>query len=246
VKLYSILSFLLLLMFTSCGKKNDDKDILIIGVAADNAPYEYIEQDQIVGFDIDVIREITKKMGKTILIKNVSFPMLLSSLSNKSIDIAISAITPTAERKKHIDFSDIYYDTSLSVLFREGTNIKDTAHLSNKTIGVQKGTIWHNYIDELCAQNPNMKIKILNNNLALIEELKVGNIDAIVMEEQQAHNVASMSSGINEISLDHDTIAFAIAVDKDSALKSGINKAIRELKKNGEIQKIATRWLKFE
>ena len=117
-KLLSI-SFALILivsMFSACSngeeKATGKKKVLVMGTSADYKPYEYVEaskSDEIIGFDVDVAKYIGKELGYEVKVKDMDFGGLLASLSSGKVDFVMAGMTPTAERKNNVDFTDIYF-----------------------------------------------------------------------------------------------------------------------------------------
>ncbi|MDZ4906989.1 transporter substrate-binding domain-containing protein, partial [Clostridium perfringens] len=107
----------------SCGGKSSksankladvkEKGKLVVGLSADYAPYEFHimkdGKDEIVGFDVEIAKEIAKDMGVELEIKDMKFDSLVAAVPTGKIDMVISGMSPTEERKKAVDFSDIYY-----------------------------------------------------------------------------------------------------------------------------------------
>ena len=231
------------ILLSSCSSESQDKDTIIVATSADNPPYEYIKDGKIIGLDIDIIEAIAKEMGKKIIIKNLDFPGLLPALSSNSLDLVIAGITATEERKRRVDFSLGYLNTVMAVLFKKSEKISSIKDFTGKVIGVQMGTTWESYAKELANNIPGIKIRSLANNLVLIEELKSGAIDLIIMEELQVNkfkvNVPDMESFV----LDDTRGEFAIALPKDSSLTESINLVIKKMLDSGTIAQIKSKWL---
>ena len=237
-----LISILFALILTSCSQESE-QNTLIVATSADNPPYEYIKDGVVVGFDIDIINAIGASLDKKIVIKNLDFPALLPALVANNVDLVIAAITMTEERKAHIDFSDSYAATTLAVMFKKEDGFKSLNNLQKKVIGVQAGSTWEIYVKDLVSQIPEIRIRALANNLILVEELKAGNVDAIVMEEMQVKKFEQNVANISSFVLIDAKQEFAIALPKGSALTSEINGAISKLKESGELKKIKDKWM---
>ena len=238
----AILAFIL----SSCGdesKNSGEKDTIVIATSADNPPYEFIQNGKVVGLDIDIIEAIAKEMGKKLVIKNFDFPGLLPALTSNNIDAVIAALTVTEDRKTKVDFSDGYVSTSMSILFKKGENIKSIEDLESKVVGVQMGTTWESYAKELSDKINNIRVRSLSNNLVLVEELKLGTVDAIIMEEMQTEKFVSNVADMSSLILKDTKGEFAIALPKDSPLTAQFNEAIKKLQANGRLNEIKAKWL---
>lgn len=168
---------------------------LIIGCSADYPPYEFHHlengQDVIVGFDIDIAEEIAKDLGVTLEIKDMAFDGLLAALQAGTIDIVISGMSPTAERRQSVDFSDIYYYATHGVIVRRADQAKyETVEaLRSARLSAQKGTIQVDLakiqILGMSAEEAEQDIDSVKEVASiknLILDLENGNVDAIVAE----------------------------------------------------------------
>ncbi|HPS45426.1 MAG TPA: transporter substrate-binding domain-containing protein, partial [Treponemataceae bacterium] len=142
--------------FMGCAKKAPETRLdsikkagkLILGTSADYPPYEFHAQvdgkDAIVGFDIALAREVAKDLGVQLEIKDMKFDGLLAALASGNVDMIISGMTPTDERKKNVDFTDIYYFAEHGVLIRKADEAKYGAaveSLKDAMVGAQRGAI---------------------------------------------------------------------------------------------------------
>jgi polar amino acid transport system substrate-binding protein len=233
----TFLSFFLV----SCNNTNIEQQ-LIVGTSADNPPYEFIQSGKIVGLDIDIINAIAKHLGKDVVIKNLDFNGLLAALSSNNVELLIAGLSITPERQVHVDFSQPYISAKVSVLYRTQDNFKNIEDLKSKTIGAQLGTIWGAIANDL-STDLHFKINSLSNNLMLVEELKSKVIDAIILEEAQCQKFIANNPELSYFPLKTYSSEFAIAMKKDSKLKSNIDKALIVLEKDGTLATIKKKWL---
>lgn len=227
--------FLLIILFFSLCSCDSRSDRIIVGTSADNPPYEFINNDNIVGMDIEIIKEIAKYLDKDIEIKNMDFAMLIPALLTNNVDLVIAGISPTDERRKNVDFSDIYLTSNVAVLFKKDAAI-NLANLKDKILGAQLGTTWSNI-----AKSMSTHVKELSNNLILLEELKIGRLDMLVLEESQAKIFVNKYDDL-KYSVINQSSNFGIALKKGSELTKTINEAIKKLKKDGAIEKVKNRY----
>ena len=148
-KLLSI-SFALILivsMFSACSNGEEkatgkNKKVLVMGTSADYKPYEYVEaskSDEIIGFDVDVAKYIGKELGYEVKVKDMDFGGLLASLSSGKVDFVMAGMTPTAERKNNVDFTDIYFVAKNMVVSKKDSNIQSVEDLKGKKVGYKQG-----------------------------------------------------------------------------------------------------------
>ena len=112
-------------MLFGCKKSEPSADTIIIGTNAEFPPFEYLEQGKIAGFDIDLMNEISKIIGKKIEFKNMAFDSLLIAMQAGKINCIISGMTATDERRQHVNFSEPYFISKQAVLVPENSNIKN-------------------------------------------------------------------------------------------------------------------------
>lgn len=179
----------------ACGKKDDGVDKLskikksgklVVGLSADYAPYEFHiindeGKDEIVGFDIDIAKEIAKDMGVELEVKDMDFDSLVAGVPAGKIDLVISGMTPTEERKEAVDFSDIYYIAEHGIVVRaaDKDKYKNFADLKGQKVGAQMGAIQADIAE---ANIPDANLQLLSNVNDLVLGLKSGKIEALVVE----------------------------------------------------------------
>mgnify|MGYP000847347849 FL=1 len=117
-----------------------DASVLVMGTNATFKPFEYKEGGQVVGFDIDLAREIAKDLGAELKIEDMSFDGLLPALEGGRIDIAVAGMSVTEERAKNALFSEPYYQATQRIIVPEDSKIFNKSGLIGKKIGVQLGT----------------------------------------------------------------------------------------------------------
>ena len=228
-------------LLVSCEKK-ETGTILIVGTAADNPPYEFIQNGKIVGIDIDIIKAIGERLNKKVIIKNFDFNGLLAALVSENIDVAIAELSVTPERAEYISFSNNYATARFAIIYRVGDDIKSSKDLDHKIVGVQLGSVLEKKAQEL-SQKMNIKVHSLANHLMLVEELKAGVIDAIISEEFQGIKLKQNNPNLESSILEEFSSDFAIGMSKNSGLINEINETIDLLKKDGTINKIMKKWL---
>lgn len=163
-----------------CGVISASAQTLRVGVSADYKPFEYIDDNgAIVGFDIDLLKEITKRTGIEFTPQNMPFDTLIVALKSGKIDMAMSAMSATDERRKHVDFTDSYFESANLFLQRkDDAPIKSPADLAGKRLGLVQGTI-----QEMAAKKIDKAKLVLTDNIATtVLNLKAGKVDAVIVD----------------------------------------------------------------
>lgn len=227
-------------------EKIKERGELRVGLSADYAPMEFEHtvngKTEYAGVDIDLAKKIAKDNNLKLKIVNMSFDSLLGALKTGKIDIIISGMTSTPERKKQVDFSDSYMMTKNIMLVKKDkvNEYKDIKDFNNKKVGAQKGTE-----QEKIAQTEieNASITSLSRLPDVILALKSGKVEGVVVEKPvaEAYLKQNPKLGISNVKFNEEEKDTVIAVPKDSPkLLSQINKTIKEVKDKGLIDKYMT------
>lgn len=227
-------------------EKIKERSELRVGLSADYAPMEFEHtvngKTEYAGVDIDLAKKIAKDNNLKLKIVNMSFDSLLGALKTGKIDIIISGMTSTPERKKQVDFSDSYMMTKNIMLVKKDkvSEYKDIKDFNNKKVGAQKGTE-----QEKIAQTEieNASITSLSRLPDVILALKSGKVEGAVVEKPvaEAYLKQNPKLGISNVKFNEEEKDTVIAVPKDSPkLLSQINKTIKEVKDKGLIDKYMT------
>ena len=193
------------------------------------------------GFDIDIVTAVAESLDLKLAVKDSSFDALQSGLAMNSgdCDLAASAMTITPERAKKIGFSDGYYDSEQSLLVPAGSSIKSIKDLSGKKVGVQKGTTGKAYTEKNAK---GADIKTLDSDGDLYLAIKAGNIEAILQDlpVNLDHQNDPKQPGKYKVVETYKTDeSYGLAMSKkNTALLKEVNKALAELKSDGDYQKI--------
>ncbi|CAC6071552.1 ABC transporter permease subunit [Staphylococcus aureus] len=227
-------------------EKIKERGELRVGLSVDYAPMEFEHtvngKTEYAGVDIDLAKKIAKDNNLKLKIVNMSFDSLLGALKTGKIDIIISGMTSTPERKKQVDFSDSYMMTKNIMLVKKDkvNEYKDIKDFNNKKVGAQKGTE-----QEKIAQTEieNASITSLSRLPDVILALKSGKVEGAVVEKPvaEAYLKQNPKLGISNVKFNEEEKDTVIAVPKDSPkLLSQINKTIKEVKDKGLIDKYMT------
>ncbi|CAI3706504.1 polar amino acid transport system substrate-binding protein [Clostridium neonatale] len=222
------------------------KGKLVVGTSADYPPYEFHTmangKDEIVGFDIDIAKEVAKELGVELEVKDMDFDGLLVALQAGKVDMVFAGMTPTDERKENADFSDIYYTATHRFILRSGEegSVKSFDDLKGKKIGVQKGSIQEGIAKDNFDE---ANIKSLAKVTDLVLDLKNKKVDAILIEEGVAKINCDKNKDIamSDFVVTDENGGAAIALKKGSTeLQTEVNKTISKLKEEDKITKFVS------
>ena len=224
-----ILIVITIIFITGCGKKDNQ---LVMVTEAGFAPYEYYENGEIVGVDIDIAKEIAKYLGKELVIKDVSFDSIINEVKSGKSDFGAAGISYTEERAKEVDFTIDYSISKQVIIVKEGINKVD--NLDNKRIALQLGSVADSYVTK---NYKNAKVIRQKKYLAAIEDLKNDKVDLVIMDELPAKEILKNNPGLVVLDQELFTDKYGMVVRKgnDELLKA-INKVLSDLIADGKIE----------
>lgn len=239
-------------LFAGCGSDSADnkgaaseEKVLIVGTEPTFPPFEFTEDGKDVGFDIDLLQAVSDKIGYKMEIKNLGFDALIPALKSGQIDLIAAGMDATEERKKQVDFTDVYFSGGYTVVVRkDNTDITGYESLAGKTVGAQVGSRAAFYAKEHGAT-----VKEFDTNSQGWMELEAGTCDAVSIDSAVAMYYLKQG-GDKNLKLVGDLIKdrnVAMAVSKEKPeLREKVNNALRELKADGTYAKLYKKWFGTE
>lgn len=217
------------------------KGKLYVGTNAEFPPFEYLENGKIVGFDIELIEAIGKKIDMEVIIKDMSFDGLIPALQTNKIDVVIAGMTASEERKLAVNFSKPYYTANQVIILNDdNTDIKSFDNLNGKLVGVVLGFTG----DVVVSDMKDVKNKKYNASYAAIMELQNKKIDAVVLDSETALNYVKNNKGIKLAETEGEAEEYAIAISKkNTELLNKINTALDELKTDGTYEALIKKYM---
>lgn len=180
------------------GQTNENQ--LILGTAADYAPYEFHAviggKDNIVGADIELAKKIAEGMGKELVIKDIAFENLLDELNKGNVDLVVSNMVTSAERLGKADASNEYYfESNQRVIFMKKNVEKytDFASLAGAKLAVQKGSIQKEIATAHLYDCEIVEVQTLDD---MLYRLATGEVDALLVAGNTAEKYAAENSNI--------------------------------------------------
>jgi polar amino acid transport system substrate-binding protein len=227
-----------MLVLSGCGEKKSSGKIKF-GTCADYPPFEYYENGELKGFDIDIARIVAKEIGKEAEFEDMQFCSILASLQNDSLDAAISTITSTPERRKNFDLSRCYYAESIAAVYMKNEPHRNPDEMINVKVACQLGStmeIWAK-TNATAAQ-----LVIMDNNGQIIEALKAGQVDCVLLDNVQAQSFCNVNPELAYNIVAKSDEGYAIIFKKQSDLREKVNAILKKLEQNGELKKLMKKW----
>ena len=238
------------LSLTACGGGSDDEagasgsgyDLVADGaltVCSDipYVPFEYEENGEYTGFDMDIVKEIATGLDLELAVQDAGFEGIASGtvLAANQCDLSASAITITAEREEAMGFSDPYYDSLQSLLVPADSDIKSIGDLDGKKVGVQGNTTGESYARDNAT---GAEIVAFPSDAELFPAIQSGNVDAVLQDLPV--NIGHTEGGDFTIAEEYKTDeSYGFAMDKDNTkLVSAVNEQLTKMRDNGKYQEI--------
>lgn len=245
-KFFSVVVLLGMLVF-SVTPVMAQKPVLKVGGDAAFAPFEFVdEKNQVVGFDIDLVKAIGEIIGYEVQYLNMAWDGLIPSLINKNIDIIASGMSITPARQEQVNFSDPYFTSVLTIVVHKNNNsIKTLDDLANKKVVVQINTTG----DFACDDIPGVKVYRYNTAPEALQNVALGVCDAAVIDlpVAEAYFAANPNAPLKHVGKVSEDDFFGLAIRKeDTELLAKVNAALAEIKANGTYDQIFAKWFMGE
>ena len=236
-----------------------EKKAMVIATNSGWPPQSYLDDNnEMVGFDIDVSREIAKRLGVEVSFETPDWQTLTGGRWQGRYDLGVGSVTPTKARAQVIDFVGIYYYSPYVYVVHKDSDAKTVTDLNGKVIGVETGTTSEDFINRrLEIDAPGLppieyklepgEVRTFADSMLPFDDLRLGNgvrLDAVIAPEQTAMN--AMKNGYpvkileGEYAFREPLVVIAEKVDPEWTAKVG--GIIEEMKKDGTLAALTTKW----
>lgn len=223
-----------------------EKGKIVIGLDDSFPPMGYRDDNNdLVGFDIDLAKELSKRMGVKVVFKPVEWDGIVLTLVNKNIDLIWNGMTITEERKEKISFSKPYLGNKQIIIVNKNSKIKSKNDLNNKTIGVQlESSSWYALNEDKQTLEILKEIRQYSNNVEALLDLKAGRIDAVVSDEILGrYYIQKSPEDYTVLQEDFGDELYGIGIRKeDVSLKEEIDRILNEMFADGTAAEISKKW----
>jgi polar amino acid transport system substrate-binding protein len=216
------------------------------------------EKGEMVGFDIDVAREIAKRLNVDMKVETPSWEILAAGRWQGRYDLCVCSMTPTEERKEVLDFIAKYYDSpAVIVTHADNVSIKAPADLNGKMVGVEAATTYEKYLqktlniqgaDPIAYGFESVKIRPYESEVTAYQDLGLGDgkrLDAIIANYMNAKEQVEKSDG--KFKIVGEPLfkeAIWIAADKgDAEWNDKIRGIVKDMIADGTLTKISEKWV---
>lgn len=253
---------IMVLGFTACSNPNNtgsttnnvstatiDKDEWIIGLDDTFAPLGFRDANgELTGFDVELAKAMGEKLGKKLILQPIDWSMKEAELNSGNIDLIWNGYTINDERKEKVDFTVPYLDNKQIIVVLADSPIQTKADLAGKAVGAQSEssavTAMEKEADLYASFKDGKAVTFEDNNQALMD-LDAGRIEAVVADEVVVRYYINLKGAGNYRILDEDFGAeeYGVGIRKgDTKTVEAFNQAYEELKADGTLAEIATKW----
>jgi len=215
-----------------------------VGTEATFPPFEYVENGEIVGFDVDLIKAIAESEGFEVEFVDMSFDSLIPALLTGNIDIVIAAMTINEERAEVVDFSDPYWTANQSVVVKGGSGKSLTVLFGNNSVGAQTGTTGDLWIEDELLNTGILtgQVKRYESFVLAFTDLENENVDALVLDAPVAERYAK-DRNVDLVGLILTNEEYGIAINKaNKDLLNSVNDGLETLEDNGKLLEIVGKY----
>ncbi len=236
---------------TACGKDKTEQKTFTVLTNCPFEPFEYTDSGKIYGIDMEIAAGFAAENNYKLVIKNIDFDAIESQVSAGYGDIGMAGMSITPERLASFDFSTEYYSASQVVLLKEGDTSFDGCTTKEQVdkvlktkakLGAQSGTTGFGYIiSDLGLTQSNQKG--YEDGQTAAEDLKNGNVDAVIIDEAPAKALKANMSGLKVIDVKLTEEKYAFLIKKgNSELVEKMNAYLAKIMGNGEFDKIVNKY----
>ncbi|QFI69631.1 transporter substrate-binding domain-containing protein [Sinorhizobium alkalisoli] len=235
------------------------KKAMVVATNSGWPPQSYLDDsNQLVGFDIDVSREIAKRLGVEVSFETPDWATLTGGRWQGRYDLGVGSVTPTKARAQVIDFAGVYYYSPYVYVLHKDSQAKSVADLNGKIIGVETATTSEDYIRrQLEIDAPGLppveykvdpgEVRTFADSMLPFDDLRLGDgvrLDAVIAPEQTALNAIKNGYPLRvldgEYAFKEPLVVIAEKVDADWTKKVGA--IIGEMKEDGTLAALTTKW----
>jgi polar amino acid transport system substrate-binding protein len=232
------------------GGSADGKKVIVVGTEPTFEPFEYRdESNQIIGFDIDLVRAIAQKQGLEVEFKDFPFDSLIPALNSGQIDMIASGLSITDERRQTIDFSDPYIEAGLALAVRSDEQaIRSAKDLKGRIAAVQRGSTGAQHAEKLKADGILSEVKNYPTVPLAMMELTRGGADVVISDRPTSEAyIARQGQGLKLLDETLVSDSYGFGFRKGNAdLQQKINQGLAQVRGEGLIDQLKARYFKGE
>lgn len=240
---YLFTAFFAFFLVACGGEKVENNDFIKVGTNATYPPFEYFDNGmEVAGFDIELVKILSERLGFSYQIIEMSFDGLIPALQSGKIDMIASALTPTEQRAKAVDFTNSYFNTENVFIKRANDDsISNIDNLEGKKIGFQVGTTQEMAANEI----KNVVVEPAEDVASSFMMLKSGKIDVVLVDSSIGYSYLERNPDLKAFQVIKDQsegFAFAFAKGKHKKLLEKINAELVRMLQDGSFDALLKKY----
>lgn len=241
----AVISVIMCLGLAACGdKETSDKETLIMGFDPSFPPMGFQENGEYVGFDVDLAKEVTKRLGMELKLQPIDWNAKDSELKTGAIDVIWNGFTMQG-RENDYEWTTPYMKNNQIVVVNKDAPYNTLADLKGKKVALQKDSTAENALNSATEFKASLAGVIpTKDNLGALNELKTGMVDAVVMDEVvAAYNIAQQGGNYKILEGSLSAEDYGIGFLKgNTELRDKVQKTLEEMNEDGTLAEISNKW----
>ena len=230
-----LLAMVFVVGLSGCKEQEDKTPELVMATDATFPPYEYFRGEEIVGIDVEIVRELAQRNGMRLRVENMKFESVIAAVQGGKVDLAAAGITVSPDREEQVNFTRAYARAKQVIIVPQGSPVSSAEQMKGLRIGVQHGTTGDQYV----TKNIGEPERFANGALA-VAALVAGKVDVVVMDGEPAERHVARNAGLSILPQPLTAEEYAIAVSKKRPeLLATLNRTLAELEADGTLARIA-------
>ena len=216
---------------------------LKVGANVGNLPWEFQDaKGDIVGFEVDLMKEVAKRLGDDVTLVNIPFTGLFAAVQSGQIDAAVSSITITPKRLASVSFAQPYYDSDQSLTVMAKSGITDLKGMAGKVVGVDTGSTGDIYATQHQAEDKFAEVRRYAGLAPAMLALAAGRIDGYVSDIPALQYYIKDKPAYKVVERIPTGERYSVMFAKDSPLVGKVDAVLTTLKSEGFIAKLHEKW----
>jgi polar amino acid transport system substrate-binding protein len=216
---------------------------LTVGANIGNVPWEFEDASgKVTGFEVDLVNEVAKRMGKTVEFVNTPFNGLFPAVQSGRINMAVSSITITEKRLASVSFAQPYYDSDQSLTVTAASGIKGLKDMGDKVVGVDTGSTGDMWADAHKSEYKLGEIRRFEGLQPAMLDLVAGRVDGYISDIPALLYYAKDKPELKVVERIPTGEKYSIMFNKGDPLAAEVNDVITKLKGEGFIAKLHETW----
>ena len=222
------------------------RGVFVLGLDASFPPLGFTDEDgNIVGYDIDLAKEVTKRLGVEFKAQPIDWDAKEMELATGKIDCIWNGFTMTPEREEALSFTKPYLSNDQVLIVKADSGVTTLADMAGKKVGLQNGSSAQAAVESNKEFAASLKEQVYyKENLTALNDLIIGGVDGVVMDSVvAAYDIAQSNKPLVIVSEVLSKESYGVGFRKgDVKLRDEVQKILEEMANDGTVAAISTKW----